>query len=90
MGKYDINLEQAATEILIRQHALTLGRAYSGKATLKRPSDSWEILQTIRAYNDNDPSEQIIIQELNRKGIVVIPDYKNRIDNLESEIESTV
>jgi len=64
LGKYDINLEQAATEILVRQHALTVGRAYSGKATLTRPADSWEILQTIRTYNTNDASEHIIIQEL--------------------------
>ncbi len=63
LGKYDINLEQAATDILGRQHALTLGRAYSGRATLTRPADSSEILQTIRAYN-NDASEHIIIQEL--------------------------
>jgi len=64
LGKYDINLEQAATDILVRQHALTLGRAYSGRATLMRPADSSEILQTIRAYNNNDASEHIIIQEL--------------------------
>ncbi|MGZ5077644.1 MAG: glycoside hydrolase family 15 protein, partial [Methylobacter sp.] len=64
LGKYDINLEQAATDILVRQHALTLGRAYSGKATLMRPADSSEILQTIRTYNNNDASEHIIIQEL--------------------------
>ncbi|MGR9013808.1 MAG: glycoside hydrolase family 15 protein, partial [Gammaproteobacteria bacterium] len=64
LGKYDINLEQAATEILTRQHALTLGRAYSGRATLNRPADSSEILQTIRAYNNSDASEHIIIQEL--------------------------
>ncbi len=63
LGKYDINLEQAATEILVRQHGLTLGRAYRGKATLTRPSDSSEILQTIRNHN-TDASEQIIIQEL--------------------------
>ncbi|NOT11733.1 MAG: glycosyl hydrolase family 15 [Methylococcaceae bacterium] len=63
LGKYDINLEQAATEILVRQHALTLGRAYSGKATLRRPADSFEILQIIRTYN-NDASEHIVIQEL--------------------------
>ena len=63
LGKYDINLEQAANEILVRQHALTLGRAYSGKATLTRPADSSEILQTIRSYN-NEASEHIIIQEL--------------------------
>lgn len=64
LGKYDINLEQAATDILVRQHALTLGRAYSGKATLKRPADSSEILQTIRTYNNTDTSEHTIIQEL--------------------------
>ena len=63
LGKYDINLEQAANEILVRQHALTLGRSYSGKATLTRPADSSEILQTIHTFN-SDPSEQVIIQEL--------------------------
>jgi phosphorylase kinase alpha/beta subunit len=64
LGKYDINLEQAATDILVRQHALTLGRAYSGRATLTRPADSSDILQTIRTYNTNNASEHIIIQEL--------------------------
>ena len=64
LGKYDINLEQAATEIIVRQHALTLGRAYSGKATLTGPADSFEILHLIRTYNNNDASEHIIIQEL--------------------------
>ncbi len=64
LGKYDINLEHAATEILVRQHALTLGRAYSGRATLTRPADSSVILQIIRSYNNNDASEHIIIQEL--------------------------
>jgi phosphorylase kinase alpha/beta subunit len=49
---------------LVRQYALTLGRAYSGRATLTRPADSSEILQTIHAYNNTDASEHIIIQEL--------------------------
>lgn len=64
LGKYDINLEQAATDILVRQHALTLGRAYSSRSTLSRPADSSEILQIIRSHNSSDPSEHIIIQEL--------------------------
>lgn len=64
LGKYDINLEQAATDILVRQHALTVGRAYSGKATLHRPTDSWQILDTIRSFNPSDSSQQILIQEL--------------------------
>lgn len=64
LGKYDINLEQAATDILVRQHLLTVGRAYSGRATLTRPTDSSEILQIIRAFNNNNPNEIIIVQEL--------------------------
>ena len=64
LGKYDINLEQAATEILVRQHGLTVGRAYSGKATLRRPMDSWQILDTIRTFNPNDSSQQVLVQEL--------------------------
>jgi phosphorylase kinase alpha/beta subunit len=64
LGKYDINLEQSTTDILVRQHGLTVGRAYSGKATLRRPADSSEILQTIRTFNPNDSSQQIIVQEL--------------------------
>lgn len=64
LEKYDINLEQAATEILVRQHGLTVGRAYSGKATLRRPTDSWQILETIRTFNPGDSSQQIIVQEL--------------------------
>lgn len=64
LGKYDLNLEQAVTEIVVRQHALTLGRAYSRKSTLTRPADSSEILQLIRTYNSHDADEQIIIQEL--------------------------
>jgi phosphorylase kinase alpha/beta subunit len=64
LGKYDINLEQGANEILVRQHGLTVGRAYSGKATLRRPADSWQILETIRVFNPDDSSQQIIIQEL--------------------------
>lgn len=64
LEKYDINLEQAATEILVRQHSLTLGNAYSSKSTLRRPADSSEILHIIRTYNSKDSSQQIIIQEL--------------------------
>ena len=64
LGKYDINLEQAATELLVRQHVLSVGLVYSGRSTLTRPADSSEILHMIRTYNNNDGNEQIIIQEL--------------------------
>lgn len=64
LGKYDINLEQAVTEIVVQQHALTVGKAYSNRATLKRPADSSEILQLIRDFNPDDSSQHIIVQEL--------------------------
>lgn len=64
LGKYDINLEQSATDMLVRQHGLTVGRAYSNKATLKRPADSLEILTAIKTFNNLDASEHILIQEL--------------------------
>ncbi|WP_139558608.1 glycoside hydrolase family 15 protein [Methylotetracoccus oryzae] len=64
LGKYDIDLEQSTTEILVRQHALTVGRSYSDKATLVRPADSSEILEAIRTFNPDDVSQQVIVQEL--------------------------
>jgi phosphorylase kinase alpha/beta subunit len=64
LGKYDINLEQAATEILVRQHGLTVGKSYSSKATFRRPADSSELLEAIRNFNPGNPSLQILIQEL--------------------------
>ena len=64
LGKYDIDLEQAVTEILVRQHALTVGKSYSGKATIVKPMDSSDILNAIRAYNPDQLSLQVLIQEL--------------------------
>lgn len=64
LGKYDINLEQAATEIMVRQHGLTVGKSYSGKATFRRPADSSELLEAIQNFNPGNPSLQILIQEL--------------------------
>lgn len=64
LDKYDINLEQSATEILVRQHGLTVGKSYSGKATFRRPADSSELLEAIHSFNPGNPSLQILIQEL--------------------------
>ncbi len=64
LGKYDINLEQAATDILVRQHSLTVGHSYTDQATMKRPIDSWQILDLIKTFNPNDCCQQILVQEL--------------------------
>ncbi|WP_305909855.1 glycoside hydrolase family 15 protein [Methylomarinum sp. Ch1-1] len=64
LGKYDVDLEQAAAEILVRLKRLSVGREYSNRATFKRPPNAQEILSTIRTYNNNDVAIHIIIQEL--------------------------
>ena len=64
LGKHDVALEQAATDIIVRQHGLSVGSAYSGKATLRRPVEYQIILEAIQTYNADDTSQQVIIQEL--------------------------
>ena len=64
LGKYDINLEQAATDILVRQHLLSLADVYQRRSTLTRPTDSSEILYILQHYNAHKLNEQIIYQEL--------------------------
>ena len=64
LEKYDIDLEQSATEILVRQHALTVGKAYSSKATFQKPADSYELLSAIKTFNPDNVSQQVLIQEL--------------------------
>ncbi len=64
LHKYDLNLEQATTDIIVRQHGLTIGKSYSGKSTFRKPADSSEILEAIRTYNPMNPGIQILIQEL--------------------------
>lgn len=64
LGKYDANLEQAATDILVRQKKLSVGREYSNQATFHRPASANEILDRIRTYNSPNVGVHIITQEL--------------------------
>ncbi len=64
LGKHDVDLEQSAAEILVRQKRLSVGREYSNRATFTRPPITGEILETIRIYNGNDVAVHILIQEL--------------------------
>lgn len=64
LGKYDINLEQSVTEILVRQKPLSVGKEYSNKATLHRSADAGHILDKIRTYNTNSIIEHSLIQEI--------------------------
>ncbi len=64
LGKHDINLEGAATEIVIHQIALSVSRSYSRHSTFRRPMGASELLAVIRQFNPDDPRAQILTQEL--------------------------
>jgi len=64
LGKHDINLEGAATEIVAHQIALSVSRSYSRHSTFRRPMGAAELLQVIRQFNPDDLRAQILTQEL--------------------------
>jgi phosphorylase kinase alpha/beta subunit len=64
LGKHDINLEGAATEIIVHQMALSVSRSYSRQSTFRRPMGADELLQVIRQFNPDDLRAQILTQEL--------------------------
>jgi phosphorylase kinase alpha/beta subunit len=64
LGKHDIDLEGAATDIVVRQKALSVSRSYSRHSTLRRPMGADSILKAIRKFNPDDPRAQILTQEL--------------------------
>lgn len=64
LGKYDADLEQAITDMLVRQKRISVGREYSNGATIQRPASSIEILDRIRTYNSPNVYVHILTQEL--------------------------
>jgi len=64
LEKYDTDLEQAATDILVRQKYLSVGSEYSSRATIQRPASATEILERIRTFNSPNVCIHIITQEL--------------------------
>jgi phosphorylase kinase alpha/beta subunit len=64
LGKHDINLEGAATEIVVHQIALSVSRSYSRHSTFRRPMGADALLRAIRQFNPDDLRAQILTQEL--------------------------
>lgn len=64
LGKHDINLEGAMTEILVRKIALSVSRQYSKHSTFRQPAGADEILRVIKAFNSDDSRAKILTQEL--------------------------
>ncbi|MEZ5451475.1 MAG: glycoside hydrolase family 15 protein [Thiothrix sp.] len=64
LGKHDINLEGAATEIVVHQKALSVSRSYSSRSTFRRPMGADVLMQAICEFNPDDLRAQILTQEL--------------------------
>lgn len=64
LGKHDINLEGAMTEILVRKIALSVSRQYSKHSTFRQPSGAMDILRVIGEFNSDDLRAMILTQEL--------------------------
>jgi len=64
LEKYDVDLEQAITDMLVRQKRISVGREYSNGATIQRPASATEILDRIRTYNSGNVYVHILTQEL--------------------------
>ena len=63
LGKYDARLEDAVTDIVIRQKRLAVGHAYSDDAIITQPAENSEILNKMRAFCGGNDAEAILTQE---------------------------
>jgi len=82
LGKHDINLEGAATEIITRQIALSVSRSYSRHSTFRRPMGADELLQVIRQFNPDDLRAQILTQELILNLGLLLRSHPELFDNM--------
>ncbi len=64
LGKYDPGLEDAITELVVRQKQVAVGRAHSADAIIKQPLSNDEILHRVDAYGSSDIREKILTQEI--------------------------
>ncbi len=64
LGKFSELLVDAVTEIVVTQSRLTVGWAYSAKATIKQPLDRHAILDMIREFGGGDERQHLLTQEV--------------------------
>jgi len=64
LGKLDVGLADAVTDILVRQKQITVGKAYFEDALITRPMAPGEILDKIRAFAGEDVRELVLAQEI--------------------------
>ena len=64
LEKHDSGLEDAVTELIIRQKVIDVGRSYTKDALIKVPMTNDEILLRINKFGGNDKREHILTEEL--------------------------
>ncbi len=82
LRKHDIDLEGAATDIVVRQKAFSVSRSYNRHSTFRRPVGASEILRTIREFNADDPRAQILTQELILNLGLMVRSHPELLDNI--------
>lgn len=64
LDKHDAGLEDAVTELLVRQKLVDLGRSYTNEALVVEPRSNAEIIALIEAYGGDDKRLQILCEEV--------------------------
>ncbi|APZ43253.1 glycoside hydrolase family 15 protein [Acidihalobacter ferrooxydans] len=82
LQKHDIDLEGAATDLVVRRKAFSVSRSYNRHSTFHRPVGAYEILRTIREFNADDPRAQILTQELILNLGLLIRSHSELLDNM--------
>jgi phosphorylase kinase alpha/beta subunit len=64
LGKMDVNLSDAVTELVARQKQVTVGKAYSENSLIRDPMPHSEIIQKINAFCSDDERDRPLTQEI--------------------------
>jgi phosphorylase kinase alpha/beta subunit len=64
LGKADITLSDAVTELLVRQKQISVGKAYSEASLITEPMAHGEIIEKIRDLCGDDVRDHVLTQEI--------------------------
>lgn len=64
LDKHDAGLEDAVTELLVRQKWVDLGRSYTNQALLAEPRGNHEIIALIQEYGGDDKRLHVLSEEV--------------------------
>jgi len=64
LGKMDVNLSDAVTELLVRQKHITVGKAYSDDSLIRDPMSHADIMDKITRFCSEDERDRALTQEI--------------------------